>query len=651
MKRQFLSIILSVTLLASAIAGAISVSIKTAEADTIEATDTAYFMDFLDDVISVQPSMESEITEFFNLMNPYVGDTEENETRLTLMVNEGSTYIIQVMNVDSSNFYYYKRFTDKYGIAKDNSSSNSAPLGYTNIGSLYVDESNCVISYTNKSGSLWGIPSLGNYTLYNYYNTYNLAPTPGLFNREGLKFYCNKPILSGSWSISSSSANLLAGVSIRYCHLRQFTLGTRKLICLQEQNLAYAFKDDLWSTSHVEAYVIDQDSNIVQYDFRWSEMLVIDNIALYVNDVTGLGDETTGYAWIINEDWYSIGSFDIVYWAVDIWRHIWVTENVPFVLNQQTTDQLADQQVSEAWNNYNTYVNNYNTTHVVPEQLGEWLFNAEGSKMLPCTIQVPSSIAGSSTSYIDVFSYYTGSMETSGYNFDIMDVVIIDAGAATGYQLRYWYDDSLNPPYATVDQLVLANIISSFDIVIISNDNQGWFEEALAGSLAYTGSSSQGITRSSTPLIDNSATAFMLITQRGIQKQQLFNFNDGITKLYELEVNYIESEDLWKDSFLLWSASMFNMVNSLDGRLTSINTNILSINSLLESIKTAIDNIAAGDNPDNLQPWYLSLWNWISNFRPSDSDFSATLNQYDNNWEDFPELPAPSTVPLLPGGE
>lgn len=650
MKRQFLSIILSVTLLASAIAGAISVSIKTAEADSINASDPIYFMELLDTFISLQPSFEDDINDFFNFANPYISDIEENETNLVLVAYLDGEYVVDVLDQNPTTLYYCQdRWGDKYGLS--GSDGQNTFYNTHSIGKIKISSSSISISYSINNKSSWGNSSWpSSYDLFRWFDTYGIVPGKALFNKSGLKLYSSKPILTGSWDTASSASNLFAGVSTRYCHLRQFTMGTRKLICLQEQNLAYAFKDDLWSTSHIEAYVVYQDSNLVQVDFRWSDMLAIDNIALYVPDVSGLGDESTGYAWVINEDWYSIGSFDIVSWSIDIWRHIWVTENVPFVLNQDTPEELADQQLTNAWNNYNTYVNEYNTTHVVPEQLGEWLFNAEGSKMLPCTIQVPSSVAGSDTSYIDVFSFYTG-MNTSGYNFDIMDVVIIDAGAATGYQLRYWYDDSLDPSYAKVDQLILANVIASFDIVIISNDDEGWFEEILAGSIAYTGSSSQGIVHSSVPLIDNSATAFMLITQRGIQKQQLYNFNDGITKLYQLQVDYIDSEDMWKDSFLLWSASIFDMLNSLDGRLTAINTNLLSISSLIDSIKTAVEHMAYDDDPNNLQPWYLSLWNWISNFRPSDSDFAATLNQYDNNWDNFPELPEPSTIPLLPGGD
>ena len=155
-------------------------------------------------------------------------------------------------------------------------------------------------------------------------------------------------------------------------------------------------------------------------------------------------------------------------------------------------------------------------------------------------------------------------------------------------------------------------------------------------------------------------SGFAFITKRAIQKQMLFNFNDGITKTYKLMCDYIENRDKWNDSFLLWSASVFNMLNSIDGRLKKLDDiyNLLfnlNLDSILSDIASKLDEIAnntAADDSD-LQPWYQSLWDFVNQFLPSDEEFAAGLNAIVDIGDELPAIPTLSpviTLPPLPGG-
>ena len=663
MKQRFLSTILCITLLASAIVGAISVSVKSVSADQPSSDDTISFSEIMTYLGNTGAFTVEQLQGFDDYVRPKISDTEENENYIVCVIEDSGSYAISLFMKDSRVSWVTSGLL--YGSYELGSSRPIANC-YCIASLRYVPEfpqyNFCQTQQNLVSATYLRLSGAYNFSISGT-DKYLCMGTPFDFAISGRNCYWSKEVPAGTfnWGTSFSYIKNLTidpPGPIGF-NLAKFQIGVQTFITIEDQSFMYAYKDyPLVSLDGAASWVSmlyfnDTDEDPIGIQLHWADVIQIRDIGFYNSDLTDIAADGIGYAWKVDPDWFAVYSFNIYYKLsgsdpINTAHAI----NVPFYIDPVDYDIAADEALQDAWQQFNSYVENYNTTNVVPDQLGEWLFNAEGSKMLPCTIQVPSSVAGSSTSYIDVFSYYTGSMDTSGYNFDIMDVVIIDAGATTGYQLRYWYDDSLSTPYVNVDHLVLSNIIDSFDIVIISNDDQGWFKETLAGSLAYTGSSSQGIIHSYVPLIDNSATAFMLITKRGIQKQQLFNFNDGFTKLYQLEVDYIDSEDKWKDSFLLWSSGIFDMLNTLDGRLSSILVSLNSVSQILDSISHKLDQIAENTNEDDPGYWFISFYTWIKRWEPSNSDFANWVDSWDDFTEDIPDpgsgvtvIPLPTSIP------
>ena len=79
MKQRFLSIILCITLLASAIVGAISVSIKSALADQPSSDDTISFSEIMTYLGTTGVFTQEQLQGFDDYVRPKISDTEENE--------------------------------------------------------------------------------------------------------------------------------------------------------------------------------------------------------------------------------------------------------------------------------------------------------------------------------------------------------------------------------------------------------------------------------------------------------------------------------------------------------------------------------------------------------------------------------------------
>lgn len=660
MKRQFLSIILSVTLLASAIAGAISVSIKSAFAD--EDPDLLYWADFRDEMLSltVDTPYSSTMIAIFNEIESYWNNQSFNVW--VMFDPDGNISLLSLLRTNGTGFQG-KGWNNPLEYQLNSGASPSYfrfenSFVYANSSFRWVSDVGINISTPAARRSIIDMTTNG--TPETYYCT------PFELNASGWKCYSLRDMTSGNANGYSMTHNITNGHYIPPVvefSWKKFNVGERWYVTTVDQNYMYGQFND-GEGNYLQLHTYFQFEDETEYHAYISPGTDLIRLPSYF--VTGLENinNDTIYALDITEllDYGLVALVNSQIWAVsenslgEVIAAHQVAYNNGFNV---TLDQFQENKsLYNAWQEFNTYVTEYNTTHVIPEQLGDWLFNTNGSKLFPCSVQVPTHIwynKFQTTSAPDNHIWRWGGslIQEEGFQYSLFDTVIVGE-SDSGYGIRYFYDDTLTPSYNYIDEMLFANLIDSFDVVIIVPESEGILYDipgVNVGPVGYTGSSSAGVVYTNDPLVGNTLQGFCILTERAIAKQQLWNFNEGITKLYDLEVKYIDSEDKWKDSFLLWSASMFDMVNSLDGRLTTINTNLLSISSLIESIKTAVDHIAYDDDPDNLQPWYLSLWNWITNFRPSDSDFSATLNQYDNNWDNFPELPAPSTVPLLPGGE
>lgn len=674
MKRQFLSIILSVTLLASAIAGAISVSIKSADADTSDyiVDDVLYWKDFKQYISGLYPTS----TQLIILQSIY--DQVENywnDPRFNLFImsdNSGNVTLMTCYNTETNYTWLINDYTSQNPIpyflqTRTGSASNCY---YNQMSFIHIKQDvvldlryssstfNC-LDYKKTSATNLSTESRSNY----YFPTpYDRSAGTHIFVLKNLILKDDNSVLFASNIINESYTPPVYSFA-----WLKYNVGDRWFITPQDQTWTYGLVNDgegSYNAIYISLGFNDMESDISEAIFTdftdyvstpaifvpAAQNLINDTVyGFEITEFLDLGLTSIGYSWINKETENSSGEV--------INRQLLAVFDGTFSVSLSAQEENPS--LNEAWQQFNEYVTNYNSTHVIPEQLADWLFEQNGSKLFPVTVSVPGNIwlHDHGTSYTQHNWIWGGlNAATQAFAYDLFDVCICGANDLNltmdrNYQLRYFVDDILDPMYNNVSTISFSELIDSFDIVIIVPEDEGYLHDiCLTSNIAYCGSSGNSIVYQGTAITGNNLTGFAIVTERGIAKQQLWNFNDGITKLYDLEVKYIDSEDKWKDSFLLWSASMFDMLNSLDGRLSTINTNLLSISSLIDHIKTAVDHIAYDDDPNKLQPWYLSLWNWISNFRPSDSDFAATLNQYDDNWDNFPELPAPSTIPLLPGG-
>lgn len=674
MKRQFLSIILSVTLLASAIAGAISVSIKLAKADTSDfvVDGVLYWDDFKSYVRSLNPTSAQLIT-LQNIFDQV--ETNWNDPKFNLFImsdNSGNVTFMCCNNLESNwiwAYNYYIQTPQQYFLQLYYGSARN--MYYNQLSYIHIKE-NIVLSEGYNSGGTQNALDyrktvaidLHTESRFNYYYPtpleeaagYNIFVLHDVYDDDRNYIYFNSNIVDGSYIPPVYSFAWL-----------KYNVGDRWFITPQDQTWTYGLVNDgegSYNAIYISLGFNDEEADISEAiftdftDYVSTPAIFVSAAQNVINDTVygfeiteflDLGLTSIGYSWINKETENISGEV--------INRQLLAVFDGTFSVSLSAQEENPS--LNEAWQQFNEYVTNYNLTHIIPEQLADWLFEQNGSKLFPVTVSVPGNIwlPDHGTAYTQHNWIWGGlNAATQAFAYDLFDVCICGANNLNltmdrNYQLRFFVDDILDPMYNNVSKISFSELIDSFDIVIIVPEDEGYLHDvSLTSNIAYCGSSGNSIVYQGTAITGNNLTGFAIVTERGIAKQQLWNFNDGITKLYDLEVQYIDSEDKWKDSFLLWSASVFDMLNSLDGRLSTINTNLLSISSLIDHIKTAVDYIAYNDDPDNLQPWYLSLWNWISNFKPSDSDFATTLNQYNDNWEDFPELPAPSTVPLLPGG-
>lgn len=199
-----------------------------------------------------------------------------------------------------------------------------------------------------------------------------------------------------------------------------------------------------------------------------------------------------------------------------------------------------------------------------------------------------------------------------------------------------------------------------YDVILVVSDPNQYIHDP-GKNYVYTGDSDLGFQYTDLPLNDtHDLHGFAFVTKKALQKQLLFNFNDGITKSYDLMCQYIEKRDLWDNAFLEWTTTLFTQWQTLDGRLSEngpIYKLLFSWNlgDTLSDIATKLGQIANNTAPDDsdLHPWYQSLWDFVNQFLPTDLEFSAGLDAIEQIGDELPAIPTLSpviTLPPLPGG-
>ena len=700
MKHRLLSVLLIVAVMASAFAGAMTVSVLPAKADLPESEG------YLDDLfaemrifcpsasLSTFDSIHEQLTDNFDswliMIEHKLGSNDwavvsyaPDMTNLFFYTFYNGEYLFRPRY--SSDYYNYN-FHSRYGFMIKN-------------GQFYTEPYNTGLGNTNFTT---GILSSADYWQWWY-----CAPSDVTDQRY--ECWSNQTLRmlkqNGNWSdntdyIAYMNPNLLNGSyvpPITEYNWFKFQLGERWYITTTDQsyvnnmiqedetyyvwNLTIMFEDETFDEWYIDS------SMMVRLPFAQTFISrQLENVSpsgVYAYDVT---------EWIIDSNFVNATS---VFYQVLMtpggyfeWLYIAFSDDVvSFVLTEQEKEQTQN----NAWTVINNYFENYPSVTIAPQDLASELL---GSKAVTgCTgyVKMPSSIYDwcvnnrSSDIIHGDFStdgYWHYKLDQSGIdstyasmiNWSICNACIIPL-PDTDY-IKNWLDiDVYNlPVYANTGSDVfdfigdynLNDLYTLFDVIILAPSDAFYLcsiynNVLIDGSYCYSQVSyeSPSSNISWTSVGASVQPVFIIGTDSCIQKSQLFVFCDGFSKLYDLATQYCNKRDLWDSSFFDWSMSIFWELETFNGHLFALENEVLGWKLSIQFEKLFDKLDAIGNNmvePDlsDVDPWYLPLWNWVNRFAPSVNDFSGSIEVMDDTFEDLPAIPQvtdPPVIPTLPGFE
>lgn len=582
----------------------------------------------------------------------------ENDYCYTLCLDAAGTgYWVMTVWVTPDNWMYWCRT----GLAFYYHASNS-----TNRRSQYIR---------------FGFDGLGWFSTDGIYSSsYYSVTSPSTFGRSAYcmdnqavqstnyTVYCSEDVYSQDGQSIVCAANLIESTTpprppLKYFDLVYFKLGDRSYITTSDQDVIRSTNPETTGYDFYFGILYEDDSDTLGL-VDYSKLTVIKGAEYWISDhlenVSPLGvyalDITDWKPWLsvvyaeVYGDWYGD---TILFYSCS---------NTPFSLSEDPADYPSAE--TEAWNEFNTYITNYNTTQVVPQNLGEKLFGLTGSQTAACWVSLPDDlvVTGTTSPLLDTIQWGFNDLDPA-IDFSLMDVLVFPAGAAEAL-VEYYYNKSFSPSMVAVDRFAFTNLLNMYDVIIIvdseysSGSLNPFYVQEVGGLLhrAFTGLSQGGMDYIDAAVSpwpeDQTYHGFCFITKKAIQKQQLFNFNDGIRKTYDLMVQYIDARQSWDNSFLLWSSSVFYELNSLGGRLDKIYNWLvdLKLSDYFSSVLDKLDNLVNNTSVDEVQPdsWYESLWRFINRFDVQDSTFSNWIHDLDDFYDDLPDLPElePTIIPF-----
>lgn len=496
----------------------------------------------------------------------------------------------------------------------------------------------------------------------------NIPVCENIINSSSVSMYFNYDLYSWTTEQIIYSPNLYEEwgppdpPDVQYFDLIRFQLGSRTYLTTSDQAMIRSINPDTEGYFFYLGYMFNDEDTLLTVNYsdlqviKGAEYMISDQlenispVGVYCYDITDLVYDSFFYAKIIG-DWY--GDAYAFYAAA----------NLPIDAPAGPGDIV--QPYDEAWEQIISYYNTYNITHVVPQNLGDTLFGITGSQCAACWVSLPYDLIPSGTTdpTLETIQWGFNDLDPS-IDFSLMDVLVFPAGAAESL-VEYYYNVNFDPSMVQIDRFAFGNLLNMYDVIIIVDPEWDGFSlnpfvvSEAGGFLhrAFTGLSQGGmdyVDRATSPWFENQTYhGFCFITKKAIQKQQLYNFNDGITKTYDLMVQYIDKRDSWDDSFLLWSSSVFDMLNSLDGRLSKIEwflTGDIKLSDYLNNILDKLDNLVNNTSVDEVEPdsWYASLWRFVKRFDIQDSTFANWLDDLDDFYDDLPDLPEvqPTIIPF-----
>ena len=686
------------SLIASVIAGAISVSVDMANADT---GDVGYFDDlvaaarldcntnFLTKFDQYTDYMKQNFNDLLICVihddgtgNWYFGSFLPNQSNYTWgwLLNSNDTFY-RFYSIKPDNNYNYGLYS-QYCFKLNNGSYTDSGTFHSTLN--YITNNNVNYSDTGRAYMV----------------------NPQITGTSGRKVYVNKdiPTYKDLNRADYWTANLYSGTYvppiIEYNWFK-FNLGDRWYITTYDQSLVNMMPtgDDTFWVWSFDVYRYDSDdpsvltlfSSDMQY-ISYAENFISQNLTnvsssgVYCYDVTDYINSAE-YIFFAQATFYQVLDYPGGMVLGDVMAE---SDDVVYM---SLTPEEQDPARNEAWTIINNYFENYPTVTIVPDQLASQLSGNKAVTGGSGRIQIPEQLYkwrydGLTTIGIDSEFHYdlsaTGldpddSTQMSMINYDILNVCIIPSrpDATIDYQFGhpiplhtciwdYRYENDVNDDYK-VNITVGANmtyedVFDFYDLILIVSPDVFWTLDprrtytwsdinstfGLDGRMAYAGDDIVRGYFDEHFSADAQFPCYWVLTDNAVRKSQLYVFCDGFSKMYELASEYVQKKDLWDNSFFEWSMSIFYQLESLNGHLSAIKTAIQSIDAKIDTVIQNLQDLNTDPTEDSTDPWYLSLWNFVTQFRPSDSQIGTGINYINDNLDDVPALPYMTPVPALP---
>lgn len=662
MKQRYLSIFLSITLMASVIAGAISVSVSTVKADDPSGY-TLYWEDFKDEMLQLALSTIhlSTMIAILNEIDSYWDDPDFN---VWIMRDpNGNISLLSYRRRNGSGFCGSgwtspREYQLTSGTFPSYFSRESFFL-YANGTFRYIGDTSLNVSSLPARRSIVDLETIGTIDA--------LYCTPFEMEASGWKCYSLRTMSSGNANGYTMPANIVEGSAppeyLEY-DIVTFYLGERLYFTFKEQDI---FRDI--EPEHLDyTLVVEHDSIEDPILFTWENVTLLPNAQNFLDiGLTAVSSLGVYAIDITNSGWIVIDLAILLEFDSDLNAEtIGYAVNTPYRIGDENPEPGTDgtpDSYTEVWNNWNTYITNYPNSPIVAQDLVPQFYNIQAASCRPCEVAPPSSLWNArhdtTTFGQDIFEYHFPLVTAPIYNYELFDVCVLSRqGIVTdnilewNYSLWWWYSESSTPKRTKIQDLNFDVLMEMFDVIIVVDDPDLVLMDGF-GDVVYTGDYEYGFTYSPTAFTHNHVLyGFAFVTEKAVQKQLLFNFNDGIRKSYDLMEQYIDHRQAWDNSFLNWTTTLFTKYQTIFGKLDDIYSIMFTWDGLLKNISNKLDQIAENTSEEDPGYWFISFYNWVKRWEPSNSDFANWVDSWDDFTDDLPDpgsgvtvIPFPTTIP------
>lgn len=659
---------LVLTLIVSVAAGAMSVCSVYASYDSGYIT-----VDYIKEQISgcnVASSLQTKVDNVYNNIESWCSSDRYFLTYIE-KYDDPSSFYISVFRPFTNQDYFYLSVSDAhYGEV-------TTTYSYVYLDAiLYVYDGSVVACTTTSYYSNdydWLPDNVINWDSHSFGYYQVTAFGPDQNNND--KVYISMDLYYGSSRESLGwSENILLEAPVFPFYLKAFTLGERKYITITDQTLIRDLDPDK------EDYILylfnneDEDDEI--FDFRniyWDDITLIPGGENFVSGLTNVSPLGV-YAYDITDLWWTEIQVAYLQYEHSIYG---VAMNTPYDFNAAAPDPgtegtpSSETQIYEQIYNYTV---NYPTITVVPQQLAQQLTGGRALSSGLGYVQVPNQIsqwlgelAEDEPGTED--QYFRYDLQRSGYqpeelsmiNFDLLSVCIVPARGQLydRFNMQYWdYTLEYDTSTYTISSDRIAKVaytndlFEMYDLVIFAATDADWLGDTYVphnvsedGIFGYTGDLER------VQNLTSGEPVYWILTRSALQKSQLYVMCDGISKVYDLFSQFVLKRDLLDSSIFNWTMSTFYQLQTIGGYLSGIKSMMeswgLNANYFL-TLSEKLDNIVTNTRLDDPGYWYLPLWNFIQQFKPSIEQFADAVDVWDESWDDVPLLPQPSQPPALP---